>query len=76
MILLDILSGLELVGYLIAIRFESIPIVHVSTMFRSGALGAAYYPIKMSILPMLIPLAIADERHVGDDQAGSIAVVL
>lgn len=54
MIMLDVLSGIEVLGYLLAIHYQSTVMLLVVTSFRS-ALGAAYYPVKTGILPMLLP---------------------
>ena len=53
MITSDCVSGLVVLGYLLAIRYESLPLLYGVTVLRS-ALSATYYPSAAGILPDLV----------------------
>ena len=59
MISLDVLSGIVVLGYLLAIRYNSLPLIYAVTTIRS-ALGALYYPITTGIMPQLVPNSVVD----------------
>jgi MFS family permease len=54
MIIMDVLSGVVVLGYLIGIHFRSLSIIFVVTALRS-ALGASYYPVTTGIVPSMVP---------------------
>jgi MFS family permease len=54
MIGLDVLSGIIVLGFLVAIRLESLPWFYVVTGLRS-ALSAMYYPVTTGIVPLIVP---------------------
>lgn len=53
MIATDCLSSIVVLGYLVAIRYESLPLVYGVTILRS-ALSATYYPSATGIIPDLV----------------------
>jgi MFS family permease len=53
MISIDILSGIVVLGYLIAIQYKSLTMFYVVTSLRS-ALSATYYPATTGIVPLLV----------------------
>jgi MFS family permease len=54
MICIDIVSGFIVLGFLVAIRYEDLPLFFVITSLRS-ALGAIYFPATTGIVPLLVP---------------------
>lgn len=54
MILIDCLSGVVVLGYLLAIAEKSLNIMYAVTILRS-ILGATYYPITTGMVPLLVP---------------------
>jgi len=57
MIALDLISGVVVLGYLVAVRYQSLPLVYVVTILRS-VVGAVYYPATTGIVPLIVP-----EKH-------------
>jgi hypothetical protein len=53
MICIDILSGIVVLGYLIAIQYQSLNMFYIITSIRS-ALSATYYPATQGIVPLLV----------------------
>lgn len=53
MITTDCVSGTVVLGYLLAIQYESLPLIYGVTILRS-ALSATYYPSASGILPDLV----------------------
>jgi len=53
MITIDVMSGIVVLGYLLAIRFESLPLIYLVTIVRSS-LSAIYIPSATGILPDLV----------------------
>ena len=53
MIVLDIISGVVVLGYLLAIYYESLEMIYFVSAVRSS-LGATYYPITTGIVPLLV----------------------
>ena len=53
MITTDCVSGIVVLGYLLAIQYESLPLIYGVTILRS-ALSATYYPSASGILPDLL----------------------
>jgi len=53
MITTDCISGIVVLGYLLAIQYESLPLIYCVTILRS-ALSATYYPSASGILPDLL----------------------
>jgi len=53
MVAIDILSGIVVLGFLVAIRFKSLEMFYVVTCLRS-ALAATYYPSTTGIVPLLV----------------------
>lgn len=56
MVIMDVLSGVVVIGYLAAVQRQSLDILYVITMLRS-AIGSAYYPVTTGLVPLLIPNA-------------------
>jgi MFS family permease len=54
MIIIDVLSGVVVLGYLLGILLRSLSILYIVTAFRS-ALSASYYPATTGIVPLMIP---------------------
>jgi MFS family permease len=54
MILLDVLSGIAVMGYLVAIHYRSLIMIYMVSALRS-TLSATYYPITTGIVPLLVP---------------------
>jgi hypothetical protein len=54
MIIMDIMSGVVVLGYLLAIQYKSLSILYAVTTVRS-AIGSAYYPVTTGMVPLLIP---------------------
>jgi MFS family permease len=54
MIIIDVLSGIVVLGYLVGIHLRSLSIFYVVTALRS-ALGASYYPVTTGIVPLMVP---------------------
>ncbi|CAB9507171.1 Pfam:DUF894 [Seminavis robusta] len=54
MICLDLLSGVVVLGYPVAIYYKSLNLIYAVTILRS-TLGATYYPLTMGMVPLLIP---------------------
>lgn len=54
MITIDFLSGIVVLGFLLAIQLRSLPIFYTVTAFRS-ALGATYFPVTTGIVPLMVP---------------------
>ena len=52
MIMLDLISGVVVLGYLLALQYKSLHILYTVTVVRS-AVGAIYYPITTGIVPCL-----------------------
>ena len=53
MICIDLLSGIVVLGYLIAIQYQSLNMFYIITSIRS-ALSATYYPATQGIVPLLV----------------------
>ena len=53
MIFFDSLAALAALGFIVALRFESIRMLYVATAFRS-IISALYEPITKSIVPMFV----------------------
>ena len=54
MIIMDLLSGVVVLGYIAAVRQRSLPLVYAVSMVRS-MIGSAYYPVTTGIVPLLVP---------------------
>ena len=56
MIALDALAAVAVLGYLVAVRHQSLPLLYLVSAVRS-AIGAAYYPATTGLVPLLVPNA-------------------
>jgi MFS family permease len=56
MIALDVSGAVVVLGYLVAIQKESLPLLYLTTVFRSS-LTSLYYPATTGIVPLLVPNA-------------------
>ncbi|KAL3919084.1 MAG: hypothetical protein SGILL_003936, partial [Bacillariaceae sp.] len=53
MIIMDVLSGIVVLGFLVAIQLQSLSIFYLVTAFRA-ALGASYFPVTTGIVPLMV----------------------
>jgi MFS family permease len=56
MIILDLLGAVVVLGYLVAVQRQSLPLLYITTMLRS-TLASLYYPATTGIVPMIVPNA-------------------
>eukprot|EP00522_Entomoneis_paludosa_P018102 CAMPEP_0172445348 /NCGR_PEP_ID=MMETSP1065-20121228/5179_1 /TAXON_ID=265537 /ORGANISM="Amphiprora paludosa, Strain CCMP125" /LENGTH=579 /DNA_ID=CAMNT_0013196151 /DNA_START=44 /DNA_END=1783 /DNA_ORIENTATION=+ len=54
MVLLDALAGTIVLGFLVAVYYESVQILFAVTAMRS-AISACYYPVTYGLLPLMVP---------------------
>lgn len=54
MIALDLISGVVVLGFLLAIEYQSLPILYCVSTLRSAVIST-YYPVTTGIVPLLVP---------------------
>jgi MFS family permease len=56
MMILDLVGAVVVLGYVVAVQRQSLPLLYITTMLRS-TLSSLYYPATTGIVPMLVPNA-------------------
>jgi len=54
MVIMDALAGCVVLGFLVAVQYQSVEILFIVTGLRS-AISAMYYPITYGLLPLMVP---------------------